>query len=42
MIPLSTTEMAARWGYVTAAYGLSWGALTLYVASVVIRLWKER
>ena len=29
------------WGYVWAAYGISWGALTLYAISLVLRSRKK-
>lgn len=40
MVPL-INAMDARWAFVTAAYGISWAVLTLYISSVLIRLWKE-
>ncbi len=40
MIPL-ISAMDDRWAFVTAAYGISWSVLTLYISSVLIRLWKE-
>ena len=29
------------WGYVWAAYGISWGVLLIYIASLVLRIRGE-